>query len=93
VNEEKKNLDFRARFKNPAFWLLLAGGIVCQMLTFMQMTPADLNNWPAVWKMLEQFAANPYWVWSTAAYVVATVVDPTTQGMMDPMKGEENGKY
>ena len=87
-----KTLDWRARLTNPTFWVLLASGLVSQILAFQGLHPADLSSWAALRSAVTTFLSNPYWIGSALLYAVSLVVDPTSKGLMDPVGRVSNSK-
>lgn len=84
---ETPGLDWRARLKNPAFWVLLATGLITRILAARGLAPADLTDWPTLLGALAAFAANPYELATAALYLLSLTVDPTTKGLADPAPG------
>jgi len=85
-----KTLDWQARFSNPTFWVLLVSGLASQMLAFQGLHPADLSSWEALRSTVTAFLSNPYWIGSALLYAVSLVVDPTSRGLMDPVRRVSN---
>ena len=72
-------INWTVRFKNPLFWVSLAGVI----LTAMGIEPSLLTSWSAVWSALKELVSNPYMLASVALAVLGVFIDPTTKGVCD----------
>ena len=72
-------VNWKVRFKNPYFWIGLAGVI----FTATGLNPEDMTTWSAVWHAFLDFWKNPYMVVSVIIAIVGVVQDPTTSGLGD----------
>lgn len=70
------------RFKNPWFWIGIAGVI----FTAMGVSPETFTSWEVVKESFMQVMGNPYMLGSIAITVLGVFVDPTTEGLMDKDK-------
>lgn len=87
-------INWKARLKNPAFWISVVIAVITPVLAYMGITAKDITTWGALWDVITGAAANPYILLMAAVSVYNAVIDPTTPGFSDAEKkgGEENGK-
>lgn len=90
-------MNFTVRFKNPVFWVQLAGAVILPVLTYFEMTVQDFTTWGMVWDTAVKAVQNPYVVGGMAWAAWCALNDPTTAGLGDseramgyarPFKGE-----
>ena len=76
------NINWKARVKNPYFWLGL-GGVV---LTAMGAKPEMFTSWQVLMEQLRVLFGNPFLLGSVIVAVVGVLCDPTTKGVGDNEK-------
>lgn len=79
-------IDWKARVKNPAFWLGLAGCVMSPILAYNGMAYDDLTTWGGVGNLAVSFFSNPYLIGSTVMAVagfLGVTVDTSTPGIGD----------
>ncbi len=84
-------IDWKARIKNPSFWISVIIAVVTPVLAYMGLTARDITTWGAVWDIIKGAAANPYVMLMAAVSVYNAVIDPTSPGLSDKSK-KEDGK-
>ena len=84
-------IDWKARIKNPSFWISVIIAVVTPVLASMGLTARDITTWGAVWDIIKGAAANPYVMLMAAVSVYNAVIDPTSPGLSDKSK-KEDGK-
>ncbi len=77
------NINWKIRFKNPAFYVQIIIAIVTPILAYMGLTAQDITTWAALGNMLLQAVSNPYVLVLVAGSVYNAVVDPTSTGITD----------
>lgn len=77
------NINWKIRFKNPAFYVQIIIAIVTPILAYMGLTAQDITTWSALGNMLLQAVSNPYVLVLVAGSVYNAVVDPTSTGVTD----------
>ena len=77
------NINWKIRFKNPAFYVQIIIAIVTPILAYMGLTAQDITTWAALGNMLLQAVSNPYVLVLVAGSVYNAVVDPTSMGITD----------
>lgn len=85
-------IDWKARAKNPAFWIGLAGCVISPILAYNGLAYEDLTTWEGVGGLLVSFVGNPYLIGSTVMAVagfLGVTVDTSTPGLSDATSSEE----
>lgn len=82
-------IDWKARIKNPSFWISVIIAVVTPVLAYMGLTARDITTWGAVWDIIKGAAANPYVMLMAAVSVYNAVIDPTSPGLSDKSKKED----
>lgn len=77
------SINWKIRFKNPAFYVQIIIAIVTPILAYMGLTAQDITTWAALGNMLLQAVSNPYVLVLVAGSVYNAVVDPTSTGITD----------
>lgn len=77
------NINWKIRFKNPAFYVQIIIAIVTPILAYMGLTAQDITTWAALGNMLLQAVSNPYVLVLVAGSVYNAIVDPTSTGITD----------
>ena len=77
------NINWKIRFKNPAFYVQIIIAIVTPILAYMGLTAQDITTWAALGNMLLQAVSNPYVLVLVAGSVYNAVVDPMSTGITD----------
>lgn len=77
------NINWKIRFKNPAFYVQIIIAIVTPILAYMGLTAQDITTWAALSNVLVQAVSNPYVLVLVAGSVYNAVVDPTSTGVTD----------
>ena len=67
------------RFKNPYFWIGLAGVV----FTAMGVSPETFTSWAVVKQQLLRLVGNPFMLGSVSIAVVGVFVNPNTKGLGD----------
>lgn len=86
-------IDWKARVKNPAFWIGLAGCFLSPILAYNGLAYEDLTTWGGIGELLVSFASNPYLIGSTMMAVagfLGVAVDTSTPGIKDANDGKED---
>ena len=73
-------INWKARLKNPTFWISMVIAVVTPVLAYMGLTAQDITTWGALWDVITGAAANPYILLMVAVSVYNAVIDPTTPG-------------
>lgn len=76
-------MNWKARLKNPAFWVSVAIAIVVPILTYMGLTAEDITTWGCLWDIIKGAVSNPYILLMVAVSVYNAIIDPTTPGVSD----------
>lgn len=79
-------INWKVRFKNPSFWVGLAGVIVSPVLAYFGAKPEDMTTWKGVGDMIVSTVQNPYLLFSVGFSVMGflgVLTDPTTAGIGD----------
>lgn len=76
-------INWKVRFKNPAFLFQLLLSVLAPILAYMGITPQDLTTWGALGDVLVNAVQNPYVLALTAISVYNLIMDPTTKGLKD----------
>lgn len=72
-------INIPVRFKNPWFWVGLAGVI----LSAMGVSPDMFTSWGAVWEAAKSLVSNPFQIGCVVLAVLGVFVDHTTSGFFD----------
>lgn len=83
-------INWKARLKNPTFWISVVIAVVTPVLAYMGLTAQDITTWGALWDVITGAAANPYILLMVAVSVYNAVIDPTTPGFSDAVKKGED---
>lgn len=87
-------IDWKARFKNPAFWIGLAGCVMSPILAYNGLAYEDLTTWKGVGDLIVSFVGNPYLIGSTVMAIagfLGVAVDTSTPGLSDGDRSEAEG--
>ena len=76
-------INWKVRFKNPAFWVQIAVAIVVPILAYLGMSWDDMTTWSALWGIFVEAIKNPVIIVSVAVSVWNAINDPTTSGLSD----------
>ena len=76
-------INWKVRFKNPAFWTQIAVAIVVPILAYLGMSWDDMTTWSALWGIFVEAIKNPVIIVSVAVSVWNAINDPTTSGLSD----------
>ncbi len=82
-------MNWKARLKNPAFWVSVVIAIVVPILTYMGLTAEDITTWGRLWDIIKGAVSNPYILLMVAVSVYNAVIDPTTPGVSDKKSDTE----
>lgn len=72
-------INIPVRFKNPWFWVGLAGVV----LSAMGVSADMFTSWGAVWDAIVNLVSNPFMLGSVVLAVLGVFIDPTTSGIGD----------
>lgn len=76
---KRLQINIPVRFRNWTFWT----GVIGVIGTALQIDPAMLTSWEAVWAVILDFAGNPYQIGCVVFALMGVFVDPTTAGIGD----------
>lgn len=76
-------INWKVRFKNPAFWTQIAVAVVLPILTYMGLSWNDMTTWGALLGIFIEAIKNPVIIVSVAVSVWNAINDPTTSGLSD----------
>lgn len=76
-------INWKVRFKNPTFWIELAGSILFTVLAYLHLTAEDLTTWAAVSNLFMEVIKNPYLIGLILMNLITLFTDPTTKGIGD----------
>ena len=82
-------IDWKARMKNPTFWVAVLSAIATPILAAAGVTVEQVSTWPLAIQIVKEGLANPFVVLSIVTAVLSIlgiVVDPTTAGLGDKFK-------
>ena len=82
-------IDWRARVKNPSFWISVIIAIVTPVFAYTGLTAQDMTTWGAVWDIIKGAAENPYVLLMAAVSLYNAVIDPTSRGLTDGTRTEK----
>lgn len=77
------NINWRVRFKNPAFWVQIVVAVFVPILAYFGLNWSDMTTWAAIWALLVEAIKNPVVCVSVLVSVYNACIDPTTKGMGD----------
>lgn len=80
------NINWKVRFKNPHFWLGLAGVAFAPVMSYFGAKPEDLTTWSGLGEIIMHTVQNPYLLGSIIFTVIGffgVTVDHTTKGISD----------
>lgn len=86
-----KKIDWKARIKNPAFWIGIIGVAMSPVMAYMGLAYTDLTTWRSLGDVLIAFVSNPYLIGSVAVALMSSlgiIVDPSTPGLGDGDDGK-----
>lgn len=75
-------LNLGVRYKNPRFWIALAGSVLPAVFAATQVNPTDLTTWHAVGVFLRDIVTNPYLLMSILFIIYGAVEDFTVDGTL-----------
>lgn len=78
-----RKINWKLRFKNPMFWILIGGSILGTALSYNSMQPQDLTTWKGVGELLKGIVLNPYLLFICLWTAFASIVDTTSKGIGD----------
>ncbi len=81
-------LNWKARAKNPYFWIGL-GGVI---LTAVGVKPEMFTSWNILLEQLKLLFGNPFLLGSVVIAIIGVLCDPTTKGIGDNDKMKEGNK-
>lgn len=76
-------INWKVRFKNPAFWVQVVVAIFVPMLAYFGLNWSDMTTWAAIGQVLIDAVKNPVVMLSAAVSVWNAATDPTTKGFGD----------
>ena len=76
-------INWKVRFKNPAFIAGLVLAILTPILSYTGITLSDLTSWSVLGQVLLSAIANPYVLGMVVVSVYNLIIDPTTKGVSD----------
>lgn len=76
-------MDFKSRFKNPAFIAGLILSVIMPIALYMGMAVEDITTWGALINMIKGAISNPYLLATVVINVYNTLVDYSTPGVKD----------
>jgi len=82
-----KNINWRARFKNPLFIAEIIGSIFIPILGYAGLTAQDLTTWTLLGQILMDAISNPYVLMMIIISVWNAVNDPLSAGTGDSLQG------
>ena len=53
-------INWKVRFKNPVFWIGLAGAVMTPILAYSGMSYADLTTWDSIRDLAASVVENPF---------------------------------
>ncbi len=77
------NIDWKARLKNPVFYIQMLLAIMTPVLAYMGKTAQDITSWALLGAVMLEAVKNPYILALVAVSVWNAINDPTTKGMGD----------
>lgn len=78
-----RKINWKLRFKNPMFWVLIIGSIIGTALTYNSMKPQDLTTWSSVFNLAKGIVLNPFLLFTCLWTAFASVIDTTSKGIGD----------
>lgn len=79
-------INWKVRFKNPVFWVGLAGAIMTPILAYSGMSYADLTSWGSIRDLALEVTNNPFLIGTIVSSVLSAlgvIADTTTKGICD----------
>ena len=76
-------INFKARIKNPAFWISIVIAFFSPILAYMGITLESISSWQKLWQVVLEALKNPYVVALICVSIYNTIIDPTTKGFGD----------
>lgn len=76
-------INWKVRFKNPAFVAGLIGAIIAPIFTTMGVNWSEINTWNDLWQIFSDMLSNPVLLVSIGVSVYNLIIDPTTAGISD----------
>ena len=79
-------INWKVRFKNPVFWIGLAGAVMTPILAYSGMSYADLTSWGSIRDLALEVANNPFLIGTIISSVlsaIGVIADTTTKGICD----------
>lgn len=76
-------INWKVRFKNPAFWVQIALAVIVPILSYFGLKWEELTTWASIGTLLWQAVQNPVVVVAVAVSVYNACIDPTTKGIGD----------
>lgn len=79
-------INWKVRFKNPVFWIGLAGAVMTPILAYSGMSYADLTSWGSIRDLALEVANNPFLIGTIVSSVLSAlgvIADATTKGFCD----------
>lgn len=81
-------INWKARLKNPYFWI----GLVGVILTAIGANPETLTSWGILAGKFCEVLENPFLLGTTCLAVLGVLIDTSTQGFADASEKFENEK-
>lgn len=72
-------MDWKSKFKNPYFWIGIAGVV----LTAMGVEPEMFTSWQIVVDKAMELVSNPFMLVSVIVAVLGVITNPNTKGLKD----------
>lgn len=76
-------INWKVRFKNPAFWVQVVLAVVTPILAYFGVNWEDMTTWYALGSLLVESVKNPVVVVAVIVSLWNAVNDPTTAGFTD----------
>ena len=76
-------INFKVRFKNPAFLFNIGLAIATPILSYFGLTFSDMTTWHGIGDLIFKALGNPYVVGLIAVSVWNAINDPTVSGFSD----------
>ena len=76
-------IDFKARIKNPIFWLNTFLAIAMPIIAYYGMSAKDFTTWNSVLNVILDALKNPYVLGLAFISLWNNIINPTTKGITD----------
>ena len=83
-------INWKARMKNPVFWLQIFLSIAAPIGIYFNITGEDITSWGKLLEVIVDAGGNPFLLFTIGLSVWASINNPLTKGFISDKKEDLN---